>query len=131
MDQTIDNNIETVRSIWTTTQQFLEEWFEDKPEGIKLAIPVLIGMMAVQLGWDEAKSRQVDPFIRYHVRNHPDWYVTLGAGGGIMRASEKHKRDAAKTAKADIKKLMAEAIAAKTAKPLASTDDLPTDTDKQ
>ena len=37
--------------------------------------------------------------IREYIRNHPDWYVTRGAHGGIMRFSEKQKKDAIVEAK--------------------------------
>jgi hypothetical protein len=67
------------------------------------------------LNWDEKQLREADPFVRKYVRSHPDWHVTRGAHGGIMRASEKQKKEAAKAAKELASKQMKDAIEAKAA----------------
>jgi hypothetical protein len=97
--------------LFRATDQALTEW---TGEG-NLQFPVLLGQLAVKLNWDDKQLREADPFVRKYVRSHPDWHVTRGAHGGIMRASEKQKKEAAKTAKELATKQMKEAIEAKAA----------------
>lgn len=129
MSDAIDSTLEDLKSLFAVTDQVLSEW---NKEG-NLQFPVLLGMMAVRLNWDEEQVRQSDPIIRYYVRRHPDWHVTRGAGGGIMRASEKQKKDAEKQnkdavrlAKEAARKQVETATAAKEAARLAATDSSPT-----
>jgi hypothetical protein len=112
MSDTIENNLETLRALFQETDRALSEWTD---EGKNLQFPVLLGMIAVRLNWNEKQVRDNDPIIRYHVRNHPDWYVTRGAHGGIMRTSEKQKKDNLRLAKELAKKQMADALEAKVA----------------
>jgi hypothetical protein len=109
MSDPIEINLENVRALWKATDQFLSEW---KEEG-NLQIPELIKTMTQSLNWDEKTVRDNDPLIRYHVRHHPDWHVTRGAHGGIMRTSDKQKKEAAKQAKDVAKQIMAQALEAK------------------
>jgi hypothetical protein len=111
MSDTIQNNLEIIRALFQQTDQVLTEW---TGEG-NLQVPVLLGMMAVRFNWNEKQVRDNDPFVRFHVRNHPDWHVTRGAHGGIMRASEKQKKEAIVIAKALAKKQVADAIEAQIA----------------
>jgi hypothetical protein len=82
-----------------------------------------MGMLAVKLNWDEKQVRENDPIVRYYVRNHPDWYVTRGAHGGIMRTTEKQKKEAEKTAKTTVKEQMKAAIEAKAAQAVTTDTD--------
>jgi len=91
------------------TDAALSEW---TGEG-NLQFPVLLGMMAVKNNWNEKQVRRADPFVRDYVRLHPDWHVTRGAHGGIMRMSERQKKEAAQQAKDLAKKQMRDAIEAK------------------
>lgn len=104
--------------IFQAADQCLTEW---TGEG-NLQFPVLLGMIAVRLNWDEKQVRENDPFVRKYIRNHPDWYVTRGAHGGIMRSEEKQKKEAVKVAKDLLKQQMADAIEAKTVKVVAPAD---------
>jgi hypothetical protein len=101
--------IDDLLPIFQATEQALNEW---NGEG-NLQFPVLLGMVAVRLNWDEKQVRENDPFIRKYVRNHDDWHVTRGAHGGIMRASDKQKKESLKTAKDAAKKQIEEALQAK------------------
>lgn len=81
--------------------EVLNEW---SGEGC-FQFPALLGQVQLKMGWndDEEGKKQLranDPIIREYIRNHPDWYVTRGAHGGIMRSAEKQKKEAAKAAKA-------------------------------
>jgi hypothetical protein len=111
MSDTIENNLEALRVLFQQTDEVLNEW---KGDG-NLQVPVLLGLMAVRFNWDEKQIRKNDPFVRFHVSNSSEWYITRGAHGGIMRASEKQKKEAALLAKTLAKKQMQEALEAKAA----------------
>lgn len=88
--------------------EYLKEW---TGEGC-LQFPILMGTITVTMGWDNEKVRRNDPIIREYLRSHPDWCITRGAHGGIMRRSEKDKKEAAKLAKESAVKLAKEAVKA-------------------
>jgi hypothetical protein len=111
MSDNIQSTLDDLTAIFTATDEVLSGW---TGEG-NLQFPTLIGMMAVKLNWDEKQAREADPLIRFYVRKHPDWYVTRGAHGGIMRLADKQKKEAAKTAKAAIKDQLKAQIEAKVA----------------
>ena len=92
----------------------LTEWAAGKTEG-NLQFPVLLGMIAFRMNWDEKQVRENDPLVRYYVRHNPEWHVTRGAHGGIMRASDKQSKLAAKAAKEAVKAQLKAAIDTKTA----------------
>lgn len=104
--------------VFRATDEILNEW---QGEG-NLQFPNLMGMMAVKMNWNEKQVREADPIVRYYIRNNPDWHVTRGAHGGIMRASERHKKDQAKAAKEAIKQQMKATIEAKVAGNSAPSD---------
>jgi hypothetical protein len=106
--------------LFDVTDQALTEWTGDG----NLQFPALLLKMAVKLNWSDKQMREADPFVRKYVRSHPDWHVTRGAHGGIMRASEKQKKEALKAAKDLAKKQMQDQIEAQAAaiQANASTD---------
>lgn len=105
--------------ICDVTDTALSEWLAKNEEG-NLQFPVLLLSMAAKMNWDDKTMRENDPIVRKYVRNHPDWYVTRGAHGGIMKRSERDKKEQAKAAKELAKKQVQEAIEAKAAQ--AKTD---------
>lgn len=110
-DSTKEKILKDISDLIDATDATLSEW---AGEG-NLQFPVLLGMMAVRMNWDEKQVRRADPFVREYVRSNPEWHVTRGAHGGIMRADEKQKKEAVKLAKDLAKKQMQEAIEAKAA----------------
>lgn len=111
MSDIIDKNLEVIRVLFQQTDQVLNEWISED----NIQVPVLLGMMAVRFNWNEKQVRENDPFVRFHVRNHPDWHVTRGAHGGIMRKSDREKKEAVRLAKELAKKQMQAALDAKLA----------------
>ena len=106
--------------------EVLNEW---KGEGC-YQFPTLLGQVQLKMGWndDEEGKKQLranDPIIREYIRNHPDWHVTRGAHGGIMRFTEKQKKDAVteakKKAKEEINAELEAAVALKKAAAVAQT----------
>lgn len=105
----IEAYLESLIPAFKVVDEVLNEW---TGEGC-YQFPAMLAAVFARLNWDDKQQRAKEPVIRDYIRNHPDWYVTRGAHGGIMRASEKQKKDAAAKAKADaIAKSKAEAMAA-------------------
>jgi hypothetical protein len=111
MSKIVQDVIDKLSPLFQATEEVLNDW---KGDG-NLQFPVLLGMMAVKLNWDEKQVRENDPLVRYYVRNNPDWYVTRGAHGGIMRSTEKQKKEVAKLAKEAAKAQVLAAVEAKVA----------------
>lgn len=111
MRDVTDKLLNELEELFRVTDEVLSEWTGDG----NLQFPVLLGNIAVKMNWDEKQLRENDPFVRKYIRNHPDWYITRGAHGGIMRASEKQKKEALKAAKEAASKQMKDAIEAKAA----------------
>ena len=99
MTNSIQIVVDELAEVYKVADEVLKEWTGNT----NLQFSALLGMMAVKLGWDEKQMREADPLVRFYVRKHPDWYVTRGAHGGIMRATEKQKKEAEKAAKASVK----------------------------
>lgn len=108
---TIKTALDELTAMFSVTNEVLNDW---KGAG-NLQFPALLGMMAIKLNWDDKQMREADPLVRYFVRKHPDWYVTRGAHGGIMKTTEKQKKETVKTNKASIKDQLKAQIEAKVA----------------
>jgi hypothetical protein len=117
MSETIESVLDQITVVFAATDEALNEW---SGEG-NLQFPALLGMIAIRLNWNDKQLREADPLIRFYIRRHPDWHVTRGAHGGIMRATEKQKKEAAKAAKEAAKIQMKAALEAKTAALIANT----------
>jgi hypothetical protein len=111
MSEVIQAALDHLAEIFTITDEVLNDWTGEN----NLQFPVLLGMIAVKMNWDEKQVREADPLIRFYIRNNPDWYVTRGAHGGIMRSSDKQKKELVKANKEAIKKQMQAIIDAKVA----------------
>lgn len=122
MSNTVQTVLDKLSPLFKTTDEVLTEWSAGKSEG-NLQFPVLLGMIAVKMNWDEKMLRENDPLVRYYVRNNPDWHVTRGAHGGIMRATDKQNKVAAKAAKDAVKAQLQAVIDAKTSATSVTTVD--------
>jgi hypothetical protein len=109
MNDPVETTLENLRAVFRATDQALSEWTE---EG-NLQFPKLFAKMALALNWNEDQVREADPFIRHYIRNHPDWHVTRGSGGGIMRRSDKLKKESVRLAKEQARQQVEAALAAK------------------
>lgn len=113
MSETISNLTSQLTSIFTSVEEVLSEW-----EGSgNLQFPNLMGMLASRFNWTEKQVRENDPLVRYYIRNNPDWHVSRGAKGGIMRSSLRQEKAIAKKVKDDLKAKMKADIEAKTSAP--------------
>jgi hypothetical protein len=110
-----------IDQIFDVTDVALNEWLAKAEEG-NLQFPILLLTVAAKFNWDDKTMRENDPIVRKYVRNHPDWYVTRGAHGGIMKRSERDKKEAAKAAKDLAKKQIQEAIEVKVAQAKANSE---------
>lgn len=109
MDDVKKNIINKLDSLFTSIDEVISNWTGTD----NLQFPVLLGMMSVKMGWDEKQVRENDPMVRYYIRNNPAWFVTRGAKGGIMRASDKQKKESLKVAKDVAKQQIQEALEAR------------------
>jgi len=126
MSNIVQSVLDRLAPLFQATDDALSEW---SGEG-NLQFPVLLGMMAVKLNWDEKQVRENDPLVRYYVRNNPDWYVTRGAHGGIMKSAEKQKKEQVRLAKEAAKIQLQAALEAKVlAAANAKSDDSSTETE--
>lgn len=91
----IESFLDGIAPTLLVVDEVLNEW---NGEGC-LQFPTLLGLISIKLNWNEKQTRANDPIIREFVRNHPNWYVTRGAHGGIMRSSERQKKLDAEVAK--------------------------------
>lgn len=111
MNDTIQKVTESLAVIFAATEEALNEW---QGEGC-LQIPTLVASLALKLNWDVKQIRENDPLVRYYIRNNPEWHVTRGAHGGIMRVTDKNKKEADKASKQAIKEQVKADIEAKLA----------------
>jgi len=126
MSNTVQTVLDELSPLFKTVDEVLTEWSAGKTEG-NLQFPVLLGMIAFRMNWDEKQVRENDPLVRYYVRHNPDWHVTRGAHGGIMRATDKQNKLAAKAAKDAVKAQLKAVIDTKAAA-VATSSDNATDT---
>lgn len=111
MSEIINNVLEQLSVIFSSTDDVLREW---NGEG-NMQFPALLGMLAIKMDWDEKQVREADPLIRFYIRRNSDYHVTRGAHGGIMKSSDKQKKEAIKMAKDLAKKQMQILLEAKAA----------------
>lgn len=99
---TVNLVLDRLSVIFSATEEILSDWSSDT----NLQFPTLLSMMASKFNWNEKQLKELDPVIRYYIRNNPNWYVTRGAHGGIMRSSDRQKKQEALLAKEELKKQM-------------------------
>lgn len=115
MSNTVPQNIQTFLNNLTPVLEVVDSELNDwNGEGC-LQFPILMTKIAAKLSWDDKQMRAKEPIIREYVRTHPDWHVTRGAHGGIMRAAEKQKKEAVKAAKEKAKAELEVELAKRTA----------------
>lgn len=125
MSDVIQSVTDQLVVVFKAADEILNDWSGDG----NLQFPNLMGMLAVKMNWNEKQVRENDPIVRYYVRNNPEWYVTRGAHGGIMRSSDRNKKDQAKAAKEALKQQMKATIEAKVSAKSSSNDSDSDDSD--
>lgn len=140
MSNPIQIAMDRLTPIFQVVDEVLVEWSKDretktaKEKESCLQFPILMGMIAVKVNWDDKQIRENDPFVRWYVRNHPEWHVTRGAHGGIMKKEDKQKKEAVKnakaTAKAEMKAALEAELAAKKAAPIVADSASDSDSDE-
>jgi hypothetical protein len=110
MNDKIEEVINEMRPIFAATESALQEWAVNPKSGC-VSLPILTGMVAVRLNWNETEVRENEPIIRAYVKKNSDWFITRGANGGIMPITRKQEKDAALVAKAAAKAKVAAEMA--------------------
>jgi hypothetical protein len=108
MNTNVNHVLDRLSVIFLATEEILNDWSADT----NLQFPALLGMLTSRFNWNEKQLKEADAVVRYYVRNNPDWHVTRGARGGIMRAADKQKKQQALLLKEAAKKQMKEKIEA-------------------
>jgi len=105
-------------------EEILNNWKGDKC----LQLPDLLGQLKAKMDWDDKQLRSNDPIVREYIRNHSNWTVRPGAGGGIMRAVDKQKKaeliEAKRKAKEEISLALDAEVARKISEATAKEADL-------
>lgn len=97
-------------SVFTATETALGEYTKEE----NLQFPKLVSMVAKRLSMDVLAIAEIDPIVRRYVRTHPEWRVSRGAQGGIMRLSVWQKKQGAKADLEAAKKAVLAQVEAKT-----------------
>lgn len=80
-----------------------------------LQIPVLVAMVAAKMNMSPDMAKQIDPAVRWYIKEHPSWEVSRGAKGGVIPASKMKARIDAKSNKVKLKKELTNKIEEMTA----------------
>lgn len=99
MSDSIKSRLSELSSLFEETDLVLNEW----TSASCLQIPALVSTLALKLNWDAKQARENDPLVRWYIRSHPEWYITRGAKGGIMKREDRQKKETAKQALLDVK----------------------------
>jgi hypothetical protein len=115
MSDSVQTFLDTLRPMLKLVDEVLNAWNGDD----RYQVPNLVSELALRLNWDSDQVRRNDPIIRAYLKDHPTWYVTRGAHGGIMKRADWLKKKQAEAekerAKQEIKAALAAKEAAKTA----------------
>lgn len=122
MTDPVESFLNEQKNILKIVDEILDAWTGDGC----YQVPTLLLNLASKLSWNADQMRRNDPIVRLYLKDHPLWFITRGAKGGIMRRAEHDKREAAKLAKekakAEIKAQLLEKSAALTASVSATTE---------
>jgi len=106
MSDAVESFLQKWKPILTIVDEVLGEW-----DGVACyQVPALVKLLSVRLNWDSDTTRQSDPVIRVYLRDHPVWYITRGAKGGVMKRAEYLRKEAIKVAKEKAKEELKAAV---------------------
>jgi hypothetical protein len=112
MKDDIKNTLRDMQEILEKTEEVLSEWTSDG----NLQFPSLLASLGLKMSLTDHQLREADAVVRIYIRRHSEYHVTRGAKGGIMRVSDKQKKEEEKSVKEAAKKLFKEQLEAKLAK---------------
>jgi len=109
MTDPVESFLDNQRPLLKLVDEMLDEW---KSETC-YQVPQLLLNMGARLNWNSEQLRKFDPIVRAYLKDHPVWYVTRGAHGGIMKRAEHNKKEADKAAKEAAKQALKAQLEAK------------------
>ncbi len=128
MSEQVKKSSLQIEEVFNAVEEILSEY---KGEA-NLQFPLLALQVATKLNWSPSQMKDNDCFIRWYVRNHPNWVVTTGAKGGIMPLEKKQQKLAEQIARSKAKESVKMEIAKKLNKLAISSDhQLPSDDDNE
>ena len=113
MNDNVKNYLGFCQEVADATELALTEYFAKSEENLQF--PNLVTMITNAINCDPKIVGDVDQHVRQYVRRHPDYHVSRGAKGGIMKMAVYEKRQAGKAATEAAKKVIAAQVEAKVA----------------
>jgi hypothetical protein len=87
----IKKTIEYLEIVFAATEEVLSEWNWEEQASMQVA--TLMNILSPKLSLTEKQARDVDHIVRLYIKNdHPVFYLSQGAHGGIKRLSDKGKK---------------------------------------
>jgi hypothetical protein len=112
MNDYISTKLDFYRSVFTEVENTIAKHKD-------VQIPALLATVGLQLKLEPKRLNELDAVIRDYVRNHPVYFISRGANGGVrVRAEQQAKQDAQaakKAARAAAKDKIEAKVAAKVA----------------
>jgi hypothetical protein len=118
MSNPVECFLDTLKPMLNIVDEILNAW---NGEGC-YQVPGLVLSVAAKLNWNDKQIRSNDPIIRAYLKDHPTWYVTRGAGGGVTRRDEWQKKEAIKVAKEKAKAELKLVLETKLIQPIVTTN---------
>jgi hypothetical protein len=94
-----NSKIEFIQKIFQATESSLSEHNFQK----NLQSPELVKMVVVKMGLSFDTVKEVDPYVRAYVKNHPVYVSSRGRNGGITLKDKKMSKNKDKAARAAAK----------------------------
>lgn len=111
MNENIENMVTFCRSVCEAAEQELSDWKSEE----NLQFPNLVTKVNGRLSLDPKLLTEIDQQVRQYVRRHPEYRVSRGAKGGIMKIEVYEKKQAVKAAQEAAKKQIVAQVEAKVA----------------
>ena len=93
------SKVKFVQKVFEATETSLESFSFEK----NLQCPELVKMVMLNMGLDQSNVKEIDPYVRMYLKDHPSYVSSRGRNGGIMPRSKKSSKQQNKSARAAAK----------------------------
>ena len=98
----INKATEYLTTIFSTTEEILSEWNWNTSPSIQCS--TLLETLSSKLSLTDKQIKSIDNMVRFYIKaDHPVYYLSQGAHGGIKRIADKNSRTLSAGLKAAIK----------------------------
>lgn len=103
MTNNIQPSIDFITQVFTTTNTILTECDWKQTEHYPVA--ALVTMVSSKVsGMTPQRLKDLDPLVRFFIRDNPDYFIGTGSKGGVQRTADRQAKEVAAAAKAVAKK---------------------------